>query len=192
MATTWSSMRSNIHPSSDRSDAASCDIAPGKRHVEPDRLASCIDERTRVIGVSYVSYLTAERHDLPALRALADKVGALLVVDFTQSSGYLPIAASVADFAFSACYKVDARHLPAWRSRFGTARGSRIGRRQPPAGIRSEPGQRGYDDIRPRYVPTRCDLPAAIPRTRRFMCCLRRWIIWRRTTCARCSHTCRL
>ena len=27
------------------------------------------------------------------------------VVDFTQAAGYLPIEASVADFAFSACYK---------------------------------------------------------------------------------------
>ena len=75
------------------------------RGTEPDRFAGCVDERTRVIGVSYVSYLTGERHDLHALRVLADEVGALLIVDFTQSSGYLPIEASVADFAFSACYK---------------------------------------------------------------------------------------
>jgi cysteine desulfurase/selenocysteine lyase len=75
------------------------------RGTEPDRLAAHVNERTRVIGVSYVSYLTGERHDLHALRALADKVGALLVVDFTQASGYLPINAEVADFAFSACYK---------------------------------------------------------------------------------------
>src|SRR6185503_15253734 len=60
---------------------------------------------TRVIGVSYVSYLTGERHNLTPLRALADSVGALLVVDFTQAAGYLPIEPSVADFAFSACYK---------------------------------------------------------------------------------------
>ena len=38
----------------------------------PDRFAECVDARTRVIGVSYVSYLTGERHDLSALRALAD------------------------------------------------------------------------------------------------------------------------
>jgi cysteine desulfurase/selenocysteine lyase len=75
------------------------------RGTEPDRFTSCVDERTRVIGVSYVSYLTGERHDLVALRALADKVGALLVVDFTQAAGYLPIPADIADFAFSACYK---------------------------------------------------------------------------------------
>jgi cysteine desulfurase / selenocysteine lyase len=72
---------------------------------EPDRLAACVDSRTRVIGVSHVSYLTGERFDLAALRRLADSVGALLVVDFTQAAGYLPIDASVADFAFSACYK---------------------------------------------------------------------------------------
>jgi cysteine desulfurase/selenocysteine lyase len=75
------------------------------RGTEPDRLAACVDSSTRIIAASYVSYLTGERVDLRALRALADKVGALLLVDFTQASGYLPIEASVADFAFSACYK---------------------------------------------------------------------------------------
>lgn len=72
---------------------------------EPNRLASCCDQRTRLIGVSCVSYLTGERFDLTAMRKLADSVGAILVVDYTQAAGYLPIGASVADFAFSACYK---------------------------------------------------------------------------------------
>jgi cysteine desulfurase / selenocysteine lyase len=75
------------------------------RGTEPDRLSSCVDGSTRIIAASYVSYLTGERVDLKALRALADKSGALLLVDFTQASGYLPIEASLADFAFSACYK---------------------------------------------------------------------------------------
>jgi cysteine desulfurase/selenocysteine lyase len=75
------------------------------RGMEPDRLTACVDGSTRIIAVSYVSYLTGERVDLQALRLLADSVGALLLVDFTQASGYLPIEASVADFAFSACYK---------------------------------------------------------------------------------------
>ena len=72
---------------------------------QPDRLAAMADQRTRIIAVSYVSYLTGERADLALLRQAADRVGALLVVDFTQAAGYLPIAAEVADFAFSACYK---------------------------------------------------------------------------------------
>jgi cysteine desulfurase / selenocysteine lyase len=73
--------------------------------MAPDRYTAAVDARTRVIAVSYVSYLTGERLDLHALRRLADRVGALLVVDFTQAAGYTPIEASVADFAFSACYK---------------------------------------------------------------------------------------
>lgn len=71
----------------------------------PDRLVKVVGPNTRIIAASYVSYLTGERTDLRALRAKADQVGALLLVDFTQASGYLPIDASVADFAFSACYK---------------------------------------------------------------------------------------
>jgi cysteine desulfurase / selenocysteine lyase len=73
--------------------------------TDPNRLAGCVDGSTRIIAASYVSYLTGERTDLQALRRLADNVGALLLVDFTQASGYLPIDASIADFAFSACYK---------------------------------------------------------------------------------------
>ena len=72
---------------------------------EPDRVAALVNEHTRLIGVSAVSYLTGERFDLKPLRQAADRVGALLIVDYTQASGYLPIEASVADFAFSACYK---------------------------------------------------------------------------------------
>lgn len=72
---------------------------------DPDRYARAVDARTRVIAASCVSYLTGERLDLAALRQTADSVGALLVVDFTQAAGYLPIEASLADFAFSSCYK---------------------------------------------------------------------------------------
>ncbi len=64
-----------------------------------------INARTRIVSVSAVSYRSGERADLASLREQADAVGALLVVDFTQASGYMPIEASVADFAFSASYK---------------------------------------------------------------------------------------
>jgi selenocysteine lyase/cysteine desulfurase len=75
------------------------------RGTGPDRLIRTADSSTRIIAASYVSYLTGERTDLRALRVRADELGALLVVDFTQASGYLPIEASLTDFAFSACYK---------------------------------------------------------------------------------------
>lgn len=75
------------------------------RGTDPDRLVRTADGSTRIIAASYVSYLTGERTDLRPLREKADSIGALLLVDFTQASGYLPIEASLADFAFSACYK---------------------------------------------------------------------------------------
>lgn len=73
--------------------------------LDPDAVAAAVTTRTRMIAVSAVSYLTGARHDLVALRAVADRAGALLVVDFTQGAGWMPIDATVADFAFSATYK---------------------------------------------------------------------------------------
>ncbi|MGX9962388.1 aminotransferase class V-fold PLP-dependent enzyme [Roseomonas sp. F4] len=78
------------------------------RHVpiaHPEAVAAAVDGRTRMVAASAVSYFDASRPDLLPLRAAADRVGALLVVDYTQASGWLPVEAGIADFAFSACYK---------------------------------------------------------------------------------------
>ena len=118
------------------------------RGDDPDRLVRTADGSTRIIAASYVSYLTGERVDLRPLRAAADKIGALLLVDFTQASGYLPIEASLADFAFSACYK--------WMLGItGVAVAYWNRARQPDwtpasAGWHSfAPGTRGYDPVPP-------------------------------------------
>lgn len=71
----------------------------------PAGMEALVTNRTRVIAVSSVSFLTAECVDLYALRAVADKVGAMLVVDHTQAAGWANIEADIADFAFAACYK---------------------------------------------------------------------------------------
>lgn len=73
----------------------------------PDEQAidTVADSSTRLIGASRVSYLNGKKADLSALRATADRVGAVLAVDFTQAAGYMPIAVDECDFAFSACYK---------------------------------------------------------------------------------------
>lgn len=68
-------------------------------------LAAAMAPGARMLAVSAVSMVDGRRHDLAALRRAADAAGAMLVVDFTQASGWMPIEASVADFAFSACYK---------------------------------------------------------------------------------------
>lgn len=118
------------------------------RGDEPDRVARLAVPGVRIIAASYVSYLTGERTDLRALRAAADRIGALLVVDFTQAAGYLPIEASLTDFAFSACYKwmlgITGVAIAYWNRA-----------RQPDwastsAGWHSfAPGGRGYDELPP-------------------------------------------
>lgn len=82
------------------SGAAEIRLASRDRPME-----TLVDARTRLIGSSHVSYLHGARADLARLRALADRVGAVLAVDHTQAAGTMPIAASVADFAFAATYK---------------------------------------------------------------------------------------
>lgn len=73
--------------------------------MDEGAVAAAVDGRTRMVAVSAVSMVDGRRHDLAALRRAADGAGALLVVDFTQASGWMPIEAAIADFAFSACYK---------------------------------------------------------------------------------------
>lgn len=79
------------------------------RHADwtPDEthLAAAVDERTRLIAVSQVNYLTGVHRDLPALRALADRVGAWLFVDASHAAGVVPVPAALCDFAVSATYK---------------------------------------------------------------------------------------
>lgn len=80
-------------------------LRPGVELRLAHDLASQVDANTRVILVSDISQLTGAAADLPALRVLADSVGAALVVDFTQAAGWKQIRAGIADFAFSSCYK---------------------------------------------------------------------------------------
>lgn len=68
-------------------------------------IAAKVNAQTRVILVSDISQLTGEAANLPALRALADRFGAALVVDYTQAAGWKQIRPEIADFAFSSCYK---------------------------------------------------------------------------------------
>ena len=70
-----------------------------------ERLAAAMDERTRVLSISQVSFLTGRRYRLEDLRALADRFGALLSVDATHAAGVLPVPAQYADVLVSSCYK---------------------------------------------------------------------------------------
>jgi cysteine desulfurase/selenocysteine lyase len=68
-------------------------------------IAEAVDRRTRAIAVSQVSYLTGARHDLGRLRAVADQVGARLVVDASHALGVVPVDGTLCDVVVSCCYK---------------------------------------------------------------------------------------
>jgi cysteine desulfurase/selenocysteine lyase len=59
--------------------------------VDPDRIAALVDEKTRMIALSAVGYLSGFRADLKRLSQIAHSVDALLVVDVIQAAGAVPI-----------------------------------------------------------------------------------------------------
>jgi selenocysteine lyase/cysteine desulfurase len=73
--------------------------------VPPGALEAAIDERTRAVSLSHVSYLTGVRHDLVSVAEAAHAVGAVFIVDASHALGVVPVQARVADFVFSCCYK---------------------------------------------------------------------------------------
>ncbi len=76
-------------------------------YTEPGGIISLIDDQTRVVTVSHVEYSNGQRYDLESLSEAAHSVGAILVVDATQSMGMLPIEAysTGADAIVSSGYK---------------------------------------------------------------------------------------
>jgi selenocysteine lyase/cysteine desulfurase len=80
-------------------------VAPDHWAAPLERVRGAIDERTRVLALSHVSFWTGERHDLAAYAQVARDAGALLVVDASHALGVVPVYAPHADFLFSCCYK---------------------------------------------------------------------------------------
>ena len=73
--------------------------------ISLDDIADQIDDRTRVVAISYVSMFTGQRVDLPALSALVRASNAILLLDATHAAGVVPVEASYADIVISSCYK---------------------------------------------------------------------------------------
>ncbi len=76
-------------------------------YTDPNSILSLIDENTSVVTVSHVEFSNGQRYDLEGLSDAAHSVGALLVVDATQSMGMVPIDAysTKADAIVSSGYK---------------------------------------------------------------------------------------
>ena len=67
-----------------------------------DTIAAAVDDHTSVICVSHVQYATGHRLDPAGLVELARSVGAVLILDATQSAGVVPLGV---DVLVSAGYK---------------------------------------------------------------------------------------
>jgi selenocysteine lyase/cysteine desulfurase len=81
-------------------------VVPARNwYVALDDVRAMVDERTRVLAVSHVSYLTGQRMSLPALADIAWQAGARLLVDATHALGAVPVDANYCDFLVSSCYK---------------------------------------------------------------------------------------
>jgi len=70
-----------------------------------DDVAAVMDHRTRMVGVSAVSFLSGFRWDLAALADLVHDRGALLLVDAAQALGAIPVPASQIDFTVACTFK---------------------------------------------------------------------------------------
>ena len=73
--------------------------------ITPDDVVAHIDERTRLVTVSHVSYLSGLRLDIDPIARAAHAHGALLLADVTQSLGVVPVDVSECDFAVASTYK---------------------------------------------------------------------------------------
>ena len=88
--------------------ARGVDIRVVKNHdwqVTANDIAESVDDHTQAIVLSHVSYMSGSRFDITELAAIARRVGALLVIDATQSLGVVPVDASQADFVLASTYK---------------------------------------------------------------------------------------
>ncbi len=68
-------------------------------------VVDAIDSRTTLVAASTVQSSTGDVLDVDAVAAAAREHGALVALDATQACGWLPVAASRADFVVCAAYK---------------------------------------------------------------------------------------
>jgi selenocysteine lyase/cysteine desulfurase len=68
-------------------------------------LLSLVDDRTRLVITSHVSYVSGTRFDYKALYEKLRGTNALLMLDATQSLGVVPVELGGADFVVSSTYK---------------------------------------------------------------------------------------
>jgi selenocysteine lyase/cysteine desulfurase len=68
-------------------------------------LLGAVDDRTKLVALSHVSYVNGLRHDVEAIGAALRDTRTRFLLDATQSLGILSVPATAADFVVSSTYK---------------------------------------------------------------------------------------
>jgi cysteine desulfurase family protein (TIGR01976 family) len=86
---------------------------PESWRIEPEDLAACLTDRTRLLALNYASNLTGSINDVPALTAMAKVAGAMVFVDAVQFAphGFIDVQALGCDFLACSAYKFFGPHL---------------------------------------------------------------------------------
>jgi len=81
--------------------------------IEPDDLRALVNERTRLVALTYASNLTGSINPIAELTAIAKAAGALVYVDAVQFAphGKVEVAALGCDFLACSAYKFFGPHL---------------------------------------------------------------------------------
>jgi cysteine desulfurase family protein (TIGR01976 family) len=81
--------------------------------IEPEDLAGCLTDRTRLLALNYASNLTGSINDVRALVAMAKAAGAMVFVDAVQFAphGLIDVQALGCDFLACSAYKFFGPHL---------------------------------------------------------------------------------
>jgi cysteine desulfurase family protein (TIGR01976 family) len=81
--------------------------------IEPEALGALLNERTKLLALTYASNCTGSINDVQALAALAGKAGALVYLDAVQLAPHrlVDVASLGADFVVCSSYKFFGPHL---------------------------------------------------------------------------------
>lgn len=73
--------------------------------IPAESLLAAVDDRTRLLALSQVSYVNGWHHDIAAISSALRDTSTLFLLDATQAMGVLPVDATLADFVVCSTYK---------------------------------------------------------------------------------------
>jgi len=74
-------------------------------YISLDDIRNAMDEKTKLVAISSVSYFTGQRLSIEKLSQMVHENQSLLLIDATHAAGVVPVEAKFADMLVSSCYK---------------------------------------------------------------------------------------